>query len=172
LSDNPIEVLAKLRASLEEEIEKLQEKILELREYTKAIDHFLVKSSLKTADKLKPKEKIKAEKIMLHSSSGTELGELSITEKQMVFTPNTKIKINANAPSFKSFFIPKVLDKFKREDKTAIDSKSSTVQDVLNYTMKVKDSIITKIVIDNYRTLERKKYLIKTLRWALEKAIG
>jgi hypothetical protein len=172
LSEESVKILAKLRASLEMEIEKLEEQIFELKEYIKGLDFFLVKSSIKTADKIKIKEKKKEDVISIRDTSGSALGELLVSENKLVFVPSEEVEINVNAPSFKSFFIPKVLVKYQNEDESLIKNEKLDKENSFKYVIKDKNSIIENIIIENYRSSYRKNNIEKTLKWALEKAVS
>ncbi|MHA1754213.1 MAG: hypothetical protein ACTSYR_01705 [Candidatus Odinarchaeia archaeon] len=167
---NNIEILAKLKTFLEKEIEKLEDKLNELKEYLKAVNFYLIKGSIKRADEIK-KETLEVKTTRtIKSKTGKIFGKITIAKNELVFTPNNDIKISLKTPSFKSFFIPKVLEKYANEDKLLIKNKK--LHESLGFEYKIYDqnSIITKIVIKNYRTESRLMDIEKTLRWALEKS--
>ena len=170
MAEEYTETLAKLKASIEKEISELESRVSELKKSLKAINYFLVKASLKTADKIKKSEK-NVENLLKSNIIGT-LGEFNVTDNQIVFTPAQQLKVSVTAPSFKSFFIPKVLEVYTKEDDKLIDEGKLDPKNAFEYKIVEKNSIIENVMIRNYRTNERLRNIKKTLRWAVEKAVG
>ncbi|MEM2906708.1 MAG: hypothetical protein QW739_01340 [Candidatus Odinarchaeota archaeon] len=102
--DKPVEALAKLKAFLEDQIDDLEAKLAEYKDFVKAIDLFLVKTSLKTADELTKPVKVSGAR-EIKDNAGNILGELEVTENKIIFTPASDVKISVKSPSLQSFFI-------------------------------------------------------------------
>ncbi|MEM2109369.1 MAG: hypothetical protein QW327_02650 [Candidatus Odinarchaeota archaeon] len=168
--DKPVEALAKLKAFLEDQIDDLEAKLAEYKDFVKAIDLFLVKTSLKTADELTKPVKVSGAR-EIKDNAGNILGELEVTENKIIFTPASDVKISVKSPSLQSFFIPKVLEKYKNEDENIIKQKSAVLKSVFRYLIEEKDSTVKRILIENYRDQSRLKEIERALRWTVIKAL-
>ena len=168
--DKPVEALAKLKAFLEDQIDDLEAKLAEYKDFVKAIDLFLVKTSLKTADELTKPVKISGAR-EIKDNAGNILGELEVTENRIIFTPASDVKISVKSPSLQSFFIPKVLEKYKNEDETIMKQKGAILKSVFRYLIEEEDSTVKRILIENYRDQSRLKEIERALRWTVIKAL-
>ncbi len=169
--EKPVEALARLKSFLEDQIDELEAKLAEYKEFIKAIDLFLVKTSLKTADQLtKPGESGVVRDIK--DSAGNILGRLEITDNKIIFTPSSNIKISVKSPSLQSFFIPKVLEKYRVEDENIRGQKGLDEKSLFKYTIEEEDSNIKRILIENYREQQRVREIERALRWTVTKAVS
>ncbi|WEU39892.1 MAG: hypothetical protein OdinLCB4_005330 [Candidatus Odinarchaeum yellowstonii] len=169
--EKPVEALARLKSFLEDQIDELEEKLAEYKEFIKAIDLFLVKTSLKTADQLtKPGEAVTVRE--LKDNAGNVLGKLEVSENRIVFTPSSNIKISVKSPSLQSFFIPKVLEKYRVEDENSVKKKSLDAKSSFNYKIEEEDSNVKRILVENYREQPRLREIERALRWTVIKAIS
>lgn len=172
VGEKPVEILARLKAFLEEQIDDLEGKVIELKDFLRAIDFFLVKTSLKTADELSTagERKIGVRKII--DENGKVLGDLEVDDRKIIFKPADKISVNVKSRPFQSFFIPKVLEKYREDDKLLVKQNEIGVKEGLNYIIQEDNSIIQRIVIENYREPARLKEIERTLKWAVMKALS
>ncbi len=169
--EKPIEALAKLKSFLEDQIDELEAKLAEYKEFIKAIDLFLVKTSLKTADQLtKPGEAATIREIK--DNTGNILGKLEIDDNKIVFTPSSNIKISLKSPSLQSFFVPKVLEKYRVEDENIMKKKALDEKALFKYKIEEEGSTLKRILIENYRESSRLREIERALRWTIIKAVS
>ena len=69
--------------------------------------------------------------------------------------------MNVNTPPFKSFFINRILDEFKKNDS----------EKEFSYDISENNEIIEKITIYNYKTKNTLDEILKTITWAFSKMI-
>ena len=70
---------------------------------------------------------------------------------------------------FKRFFLDKFLQKYREEDSREARQGAIKPEEVLRYELEESEGEATAIKIFNYRTEERKREILRVLRWTLEK---
>jgi hypothetical protein len=70
---------------------------------------------------------------------------------------------------FKRFFLDKFLQKYRSEDAEAVRQGSLRQEEVLRYELEEGEGGVVGMRLYNYRTEERKREILRVLRWTLEK---
>ncbi|MHA1266796.1 MAG: hypothetical protein ACTSRS_16285 [Candidatus Helarchaeota archaeon] len=182
--------VADLKAFLEERIAELKEEIeafqeeLEIYEHAlENIDAILTQESFKSAADLlkkpgkaetissikeesKRKEKMKKEEYQIKSKMGKLLGSISIFGNTISIVPEKDMAFPVSAAPFRSFFEGKILDRMQNEDEIDIEAGKLAESDkLLVNILKDEEENIKNIIIQNYRSYDRKMDIINTITW-------
>ncbi len=175
-------MLLELRRELEDELEKLKERIQQLESYTKALDATIGASSFSTAQAALAAEEPEQRDIMeevpskgprtlgiKHKSKDLELATMQVTEDEIAITPAPHALYDIKRGAFARFFVERILGGFQQEDKHRVENGEIEWEDSFDFDIQAEDSILQGIFIRNYGGEERLEEIRNALRWALEK---
>jgi len=186
--------IAELKTFLNKKIKDLEMEKARIEEelniYKKAIeqvDSLLIKESFKTAADLyvsqkqeKPKteakkplvEEVQQEEVVheIKSAEGTLLGTYKIRGDTIQITPEKDFILTDDDAPLRSFFIGKILNKFKLADEKPTTGKKIPEDRRFNYSVhKDENGSIKNITIYNYGSSERLQEIQRTLNWTFRK---
>ena len=81
------------------------------------------------------------------------------------------MKFNVNTPPFQSFFINRILEGMKSKDKEYVERREIELSNTINYNVDDENGLIKKIVINNYRDMERLNEIINTASWVFSRML-
>lgn len=153
-------------------IEILQNRLLILDTMLKETS-FTKASSLNTLKESPPKN-VKVEKKSIPITSGNEgkvIANAFVTPEQVEIILENDMKIAADIPPFKSFFIDRIIGEMKRKD--IIDADNGKIQKdaIIDYIINQNGSEIREIIIKNYKEKERINEIINTAGWSLTRML-
>ena len=151
-----------LEAALEEIKRRIGEKTLESIQPASE----LLRRETRAEDKLGAK----LEEIQIKSRGGEYLGKATIYERGIVV--EFAEPVSEDDPAFRGFLIRKVLQKWQEEDEELVSSGELDKSQSFTYELKRGDDGIIGIVVRNYRTEERRRELIRAVRWTLERILS
>lgn len=183
-----VEHLAGLKSYLEKRVAALENKIELFKEYIRAIDSVLTRSSFKlAADMLKetpaatmgkPTEREVAREAagayvhdLVSREDGRKLGIMAVSKTSITITPVGNTRVPVDSGTFSSFFIRKILSNMAQKDDEQVELRKLSDKNKISYRIdKNSDGSLKELVISNYRDENRLKQITTTIRWTLEKA--
>ena len=97
----------------------------------------------------------------IRSGNNELIANAYLLPNEISIVPVSDSKMNVNTPPFKSFFINRILDEFKKNDS----------EKEFSYDISKNNEIIEKITIYNYKTKNTLDEILKTVAWAFSKMI-
>ncbi len=174
MSSEELEKLAELRSKIEEKIEELKEEEAFYTDLLNVVDSILKKESFVKAVQM-PTEGKKEEEAEVRElkrpKDGLLLGQVIITKDSAIIKPNPELNLRADLPPFRSFFINKILEQMKEKDRSRQSEGAITPEEVLDYTVEIKNNIIQQIVIKNYRDQGRLNEIIHAAIWTFSRML-
>jgi hypothetical protein len=176
LKDNLIEQIDKHHADIEvlEKNMAILDLVLKESSFTKASVLGKVKDqhSLQTPLVLPKIQTISTEKDdmsipITRGNDGKIIANAYVTPDQLSIVLEENMKLNADIPPFKSFFLDRIIGEMKRKDYVEADSGKIQKESVIDYIINKNGSDIREIVIKNYRQKERINEIISTAGWSL-----
>jgi hypothetical protein len=182
-----VEHLAALKSYLEKRLLALENKVELYKEYIRAVDSVLTRSSFKVAAELlketpvttagKPIEREAAKEIagaqksdLVSRADGGKLGMMTISKNSVTVTPAENMRIPVDSGTFNTFFIRKILDNMVEKDEEQVKLGKLSTKDKMKYLIEKKsDGTLKELVILNYKDESRLKQITTTMRWTLEK---
>ncbi len=165
------EVLAELKAYLDEEIDKRSYELEVLKKIRELVERELKSVSFKSAAEVMEKKAEGERVIPLISRDGkTILAELHVERDKVRIVPSTNIELRYSSPPISSFFIGKVLTGIAEEDERLISEGKLSNEERLKYEVNVSGDVIKEIVILNYRDQRRLNRIKEAARWSFQKA--
>jgi len=187
-SESDIRKLLKIRADLENRVEKLQIEIDDLNAVMAEIDKAIVgqgfhqtstggfqtmKLPEMKSSEYKPPEPTLAEPAYdgssIQAKDGTNLGKVQITDYTLLFTPKEGITFTLSTPPFQSFLLDRVLGNMKTTDEAKAASGEITPDQVLSFNVETEGETIKALTIRNYGGERRLREIQSSLRWSLDK---
>jgi hypothetical protein len=183
-----VEHLADLKSYLERRLAALENRVEAYKEYIRAIDTVLGRSSFKlAADMLKetpaavvgkPVEsgttRQTAESYvtdLISRVDGSKLGMMAVSKTSITITPVGNSRIPIDSGTFNSFFVRRILSNMVQKDEEQVKLKKLSEKDKISYKIeKNADGSLKEMAISNYRDENRLKQITTTIRWTLEKA--
>ena len=171
-----------LKESLIEQIDRHQEAMESLEKNIAILDSFLKESSFTKASQLPPAEgpppepeesKPEAQNSIpiTQGKAGRVIANAFVTPEQISIVLDEEVKISADTPPFKSFFLDRILGEMKRKDSADADSGKIQRESVIDYVINKDGPDIREIVIRNYRQKERVNELVNTAGWSLSRML-
>jgi len=155
--------MLEVRKLLEEKIAKLQE---ELKLYTallELLDRSIGERSFFTAAEVAKPEAVEEVK----GRSGEVYATVEVYKNYLYIKFKEPVKLDG---LFKRFFLDKFLQKYKDEDAREVRQGALRQEEAFRYELESnEEGEATAMRIYNYRTEERKREIIRVLRWTLEK---
>lgn len=189
-SEQEIRRLLKMRADLEERVERLREEIDDINVAMAEIDKMIVGQGFRQpsafqpmkAPEAKPAEKPQAPKPQevkapdtvadgssIQAKDGTALGRVQLTDDTIQFTPREGLAFTITTPPFQSFLLDRVLANMKTTDEARAATGEITPEQVLSYSVDLDGETIRGLLIRNYGGERRLREIQSSLRWSLDK---
>ncbi len=102
---------------------------------------------------------------------GLLLGNAYISPNRLVIIPSSDLKLTADTPPFRSFFLNRVLDGMKAKDNEAVKEGKMRPDQVLSYTIDEDEGRIAKIAVENYSSQTRLNEIISTVTWSFTRML-
>lgn len=178
-SEEQMRDIVVLKESLIGQIERHQKEIGLLEKNLAILDLALKESSFTKASQLgragtaaaKTKEPAVDLIPIKQGNDGRIIANAYVTPEQVSIVLDEDVKISAETPPFKSFFLDRIIGEMRRKD--AAEAANGTIQkeSVIDYIINKNGSEIREIVIKNYRQKERASELINTAGWSLTRML-
>jgi hypothetical protein len=189
-NEQDIRRLLKMRADLEERVERLQEEIDDTNAAMAEIDKMIVGVGFRQpsafqpmkAAEAKPAPKVEAPKPQevkpqeagvdgssIQAKDGTILGRVQLTDDTIQFAPREGLSFTISTPPFQSFLLDRVLANMKTTDEARAATGEITPEQTLSYSVDLDGEIIKGLLIRNYGGERRLREIQSSLRWSLDK---
>jgi len=189
-NEQDIRRLLKMRADLEERVERLQEEIDDTNAAMAEIDKMIVGVGFRQpsafqpmkAAESKPAPKVEAPKPQevkpqdasvdgssIQAKDGTILGRVQLTDDTIQFAPREGLSFTISTPPFQSFLLDRVLANMKTTDEARAATGEITPEQVLSYNVDLDGDIIKGLLIRNFGGERRLREIQSSLRWSLDK---
>jgi hypothetical protein len=186
-SESDIRRLLKMRADLEDRVEKLQTEIADLNTAMAEIDKMIVTQGFRqpssafkamkpaetNPDEYQPQETKTPEPITdgssIQSKDGTILGKVQLTDDTIIFTPRDGLNFTISTPPFQSFLLDRVLANMKTTDEARATNGEITPEQVLSFNVATDGETIKVLIIHHYGGERRLREIQSSLRWSLDK---
>ena len=177
-SEEEIKEIAKWREDLVKQIDKHTQSIEILERRLLVLDSMLKESSFTKASSLdtkksfEDKEKIEKKSIPITSGNdGKIIANAFVTPVQVEIILEDNMKIAADVPPFKSFFLDRIIGEMKRKDTLDVDNGKMPKDSIIDYVINKNGSDIREIIIKNYKEKERVNEIINTAGWSLTRML-
>lgn len=183
-SEEQIKDIIALKEDLLEQIDKHHIELEKLEKNLLLLDLVLKESSFTKASQLtkstkdqNPKKEISeessAKKIIpiKQGNNGKILANANITEKQVSILLSDEIKVDANTPPFKSFFLDRIIGEMKKKDLQEVNEGRIQKDAIIECMINKEGSEMKEINVRNYRYKERVNELINTVGWSLSRML-
>jgi len=177
-SKDQIKEIARWREDLVKQIDKHTQSIEILERRLLVLDSMLKESSFTKASSLDTKksfgDKEKIEKKSIPITSGNDgkiIANAFVTPEQVEIILEDDMKIAADVPPFKSFFLDRIIGEMKRKDTLDVDNGKIPKDSIINYVINKNGSDISEIIIKNYKEKERVNEIINTAGWSLTRML-
>jgi len=165
------EVLAELKAYLDEEIERRSYELEVLKKIRELVERELKEASFKSAAEVMEKKAEEKRIIPLLSKDGkTTLAELHVEKNKIRIVPSAELKVHYSSPPITSFLIGKVLAGMVEEDNRLVYEGKLSDDERIKYEVNVSGDALKEIVILNYRDQHRLNRIRDAARWSFQKA--
>lgn len=170
--DEKIREVLELKDRVLKKIEEHEEEIEFLRKNLEVLDSTIKKSSFTKASALRSDAGPKPESIPItNGPNGDIIANAYVTPEQVSIILNEELKIDAETPPFKSFFVERIIGEMKRKDATDIQGGRIQKEAAIDFTVNKNGADIREIIIKNYRQQERVKEIINTAGWSLTRML-
>lgn len=177
-SEEQIKEIARWREDLVKQIDKHTQSIEILERRLLVLDSMLKESSFTKASSLdtkksfEDKEKIEKKSIPITSGNdGKIIANAFVTPEQVEIILEDDMKIAADVPPFKSFFLDRIIGEMKRKDTLDVDNGKIQKDSIINYLINKNGSDIREIIIKNYKEKERVNEIINTAGWSFTRML-
>jgi len=174
-SDEEIRNMLEIKDQLTGQIEKHQEEIELLEKNLSVIDSILKQSSFTKASSLNLDKKTELKDTdsipITKGTNGEIIANAFVTPKQVSIILKDEIRLDANTPPFKSFFLDRIIGEMKRKDAQEAENGIIEKESVIDCIVNNSGSKIREIIIRNYRQKERVDEIINTAGWSLSRMI-
>lgn len=157
-----IQKLLEVRKAIEEKIAQLQKELALYTALMEMLDKAIGEKSFTTPQKPEAMEEVKGK-------TGEIYATVSIYGDYLYVKFRQPIKVEG---LFKRFFLDKFLQKYREEDAREARQGAIREGEVLRYELEESEGEATAVKIYNYRTEERKREILRVLRWTLEKVFS
>jgi len=176
-----VQRLAEAKSYLQRRIEELEAELELLRTLSKLVDAALSRESFVRASEL-PREAPAPPAAEGPSDMGQLLSETSVTsregrelakvltyERGVVVRP--LIDLPVDSPPFRSFFLAKILDGYRRKDEELVKAGELAEDEAFDYEVREEGGLVREIRIRNYRDERRLREIKSALRWTLNRVL-
>ncbi|WP_420546195.1 hypothetical protein [Nitrosopumilus sp.] len=183
-SEEQIKDIIALKEDLLEQIDKHHIELEKLEKNLLLLDLVLKESSFTKASQLtkstkdqSPKKEISEESStkkvipIKQGNNGKILANANVTEKQVSILLSDEIKVDANTPPFKSFFLDRIIGEMKKKDLQEVNEGRIQKDAIIECMINKEGSEMKEINVRNYRYKERVNELINTVGWSLSRML-
>ena len=178
-SEEQIKEIASWREDLVKQIDKHTQAIEILEKRLLVLDSMLKESSFTKASSLDSTKKTPEEKPNIREKSipitsgneGKVIANAFVSPEQVEIILENNMKITADIPPFKSFFLDRILGEMKRKDSIDADNGKIQKDSIIDYVINKNGSDIREIIIKNYKEKERVNEIINTVGWSLTRML-
>ena len=183
-SEEQIKDIIALKEDLLEQINKHHIELEKLEKNLLLLDLVLKESSFTKASQLtkstkdqNPKKDVSEESStkkvipIKQGNNGKILANANITEKQVSILLSDEIKVDANTPPFKSFFLDRIIGEMKKKDLQEVNEGRIQKDSIIECMINKEGSEMKEINVRNYRYKERVNELINTVGWSLSRML-
>ncbi len=178
-SEEQIKEIVNWREDLVKQIDKHTQAIEILENRLRVLDSMLKESSFTKASSLgtpqkPPAAKPVSEKKSIPITSGNEgkvIANAFVSPEQVEIILENDMKIAADVPPFKSFFLDRIIGEMKRKDTIDADNGKIQKDSIIDYVINKNGSDIREIIIKNYKEKERVNEIINTAGWSLTRML-
>jgi len=160
-----VQKLLEVRKVIEEKIAKLQEELKFYTSLLEVIDKAIGEKSFSTAAQAARPEAVEEVK----GRSGEVYATVEVYRDKLRIKFKEPVKVDG---LFKRFYLDKFLQKYREEDAREVRQGALRQEEALRYELEEQEGEATAMTIYNYRTEERKREILRVLRWTLEKVYG
>lgn len=165
--------LAEAKAYLEKRIVELEREVSANKAIISIIDEILAEKSfkkMKVEVKERPAELEKPrERFELTTVDGVFLGELSVTDNELLLTLAQNVSLRVDLPPFTSFLINRVLEPMRKKDEENVMSGRLPPEKAFSYEISQEAGILKSLRIVNYGDPRRLNELRNAIRWTLRR---
>lgn len=188
MEDPRIRTLLDLRKELDEEVERLRERIEKLEAFIQALDTSIGTTSFATADTAlgKPAEMPRPmakgpaaaaptateqprSMLIMNKARDLELATIEIQDRDLRIVPAPHALYDIKRGAFARFFVERILGLFQQEDRHRVENEEIEWDDAFDFEVRAEDGILQDVVVKNYGGESRLAEIERALRWALEK---
>jgi hypothetical protein len=159
-----VQKLLELRKLLEERIAKLQQELSLYTSLLEFLDKAIGERSFSTAAQQMAARPESVEEVK--GRGGEVYAKAEVYPNYLYIKFREPVKLDS---LFKRFFLDKFLQKYREEDAREARQGSISQDEVLRYELEGGEGEAVALKIFNYRTEERKREILRVLRWTLEK---
>lgn len=173
-SEDEVKNLAELREWFYKQINEKEDEVQRLKMALMIIDNTLKQASFKPAVMIGQridKESEYSDERQLKSKDDVILANVYTVSNSITIIPISDMKFNVNTPPFQSFFINRILEGMKSKDKEYVERREIELSKTINYNVDGENGLIKKIVINNYRDMERLNEIINTASWVFSRML-
>ncbi|RFA92343.1 hypothetical protein [Pyrobaculum aerophilum] len=160
-----VQKLLELRKILEEKIAKLQQELSLYTAMLEVLDKAIGEKSFTTAAAAQQTAKPEAVE-EVRGRGGEVYATAEVYNNYLYIKFKEPVKLDG---LFKRFFLDKFLQKYRDEDVREARQGALKQEEVLRYEVEGGEGEAVALKIYNYRTEERKREILRVLRWTLEK---
>jgi len=165
-----VQKLLEVRKVIEEKIAKLQEELKFYTSLLEVIDKAIGEKSFSTAAQAARQETERPEAVEeVKGRSGEVYATVEVYRDKLRIKFKEPVKVDG---LFKRFYLDKFLQKYREEDAREVRQGALRQEEALRYELEEQEGEATAMTIYNYRTEERKREILRVLRWTLEKVYG
>ncbi len=181
-TEEEVKRAADLKLWIEARISELESEISKLRETILMVDAVLRTTSFRPASEYPVSGKIEmkptAVQATVEAPSVEETKEIrrrkdgqliaiaQISKSTLVIVPSKENQLSSEIPPFKSFFVNRILEGMRAKDAEMLAQGKIKSGEVLTYRVEEQDTMINRIVIENYRDKSRLSEIMNTIVWA------
>ena len=186
MEDPKVRTLLELRKELDEELDRLRERIEKLEAFIQALDATIGVTSFATADAalgkqpdiVRPAPKAPAPStpseqprsmLIMNKVRDLELATIEIKDHDLRIVPAPHASYDIKRGAFARFFVERILGLFQQEDRHRVESEEIEWDDAFDFEVRAEDGILQEVIIKNYGGESRLAEIERALRWALEK---
>jgi hypothetical protein len=157
-----VQKLLEVRKMLEEKIAQLQEELKLYTSLLELLDKSIGEKSFSTAAEAARPEAVEE----VRGRGGEVYATVEVYGNHLHIKFREPVRLDG---LFKRFFLDKFLQKYREEDAKEVRQGALRQEEVLRYELEGGEGEATAMKIYNYRSEERKREILRVLRWTLEK---
>ena len=157
-----VQKLLEVRKMLEEKIAQLQEELKLYTSLLELLDKSIGEKSFSTAAEAAGPEAVEE----VRGRGGEVYATVEVYGNRLHIKFREPVRLDG---LFKRFFMDKFLQKYREEDAREVRQGALRQEEVLRYELEGGEGEATAMKIYNYRSEERKREILRVLRWTLEK---
>jgi len=184
VEEDKVRSLAEAKSYLERRIEELERELRSLQALLAMVNQALSRESFTRASELVEERAEKAaapppapavdmgrpvSEFSITSRSGETLAQVEVFERGAVLKP--LIKLPADTPPFRNFFVARILEGFKMKDEEAVNAGELLPEDAFDYEVREEGGYVAEIRVYNHREAQRLDELRSAFRWTMHRVL-